>query len=943
MVKADTQSINEIVAMGFTIQQAQAALEKYNNDKEEALNYILTGGDSLTDFYQPEDKLDDLNKAIEISMQDAPAASNYSFDPISPEDRVRVPGVPVGLKNVGNTCYFNSLLQAYFMVPKFVRELLSFREASTGLEDAQQNSQSASLKLVRQLQRLFTAMICSHRRYIDPSNVLEALVDDLGNPILIGDQKDVGEFNMVLAARIEHGMKPPLREDAKEDENPQQAQLPIRKDSTDRQSSRQRSLSYSMSVPDEDTISALFYGQQVEFIKSSEADGTQVVQHQEVIFGQLSLDVDERDIYSAWDKTCYNRIEGYVTPQGFSTSADQEVWLTRLPKMLLFQIQRIYFDSATQSNVKKHSFFRIDKVIYPDRFLYANKHLVSMKRSQVHALKVKVADLEATLAKYERFANDSLSIDRVLLHAQHFLSEQIESQKASGAGYHGLETSCNILGSFASYTGQMIEQLKAELKEVNEAIDRVFDQSDIKQNPYNLHSILVHDGMAGSGQYYAFIYDSQTGIWRKYSDISVTEVSEEEVFKRSSGGSSMASAYCLIYIAANMDEEYSKILRAYAVSEDPLDTPDLYSSYIPADLRREVDEDNVKLRQEIEDYRSNQLVMQVKDIYLSRYTTADSQSMSFRNLLPNSPEGRKFELINLPIFLKVKYEDKLCKQQLFEQVVKEVLRQDLSELDKSSALYAKLTDKLLKSHRDMPFNLTLSSYEAQKLEKFTVEFLNNLRDASYTNLAMRAMLQKDFDQAFDYLKYETSRIAIEINFFQRMPRELIRVAVYYLMTAVNISLQRSQFDKATIYSTQLVNWTTEFFEKYCVEYRQVLMSFKRACAFIEANGLTDIREDFLDKFRALDNEKPISRRDTLMPPEFMDLHQRLEQIDPKQWIEGWRTDGLASKFIESMKLVKDMYQPWYNISIQLTSRRSPLSEADLYEFEVSVAALHNSP
>jgi hypothetical protein len=57
--------------------------------------------------------------------------------------------------------------------------------------------------LVTQLQRLFAFMTRSSRKYQDPSPVLNALVDDYGNQIKIGEQEDVGEFNMVLISRIE--------------------------------------------------------------------------------------------------------------------------------------------------------------------------------------------------------------------------------------------------------------------------------------------------------------------------------------------------------------------------------------------------------------------------------------------------------------------------------------------------------------------------------------------------------------------------------------------------------------------------------------------------------------------------------------------------------------------------------------------------------------------
>jgi len=34
----------------------------------------------------------------------------------------------VGLKNIGNTCYFNSILQVYFNLPEFVKTVFQFKD-----------------------------------------------------------------------------------------------------------------------------------------------------------------------------------------------------------------------------------------------------------------------------------------------------------------------------------------------------------------------------------------------------------------------------------------------------------------------------------------------------------------------------------------------------------------------------------------------------------------------------------------------------------------------------------------------------------------------------------------------------------------------------------------------------------------------------------------------
>jgi ubiquitin carboxyl-terminal hydrolase 25/28 len=921
--------------MGFSPQQAKAALEKCNNDKEEAINWIFSGGELISNDFVGKKDEEDLSKVIEMSMHDTSASAGYSFDPVSPEERVRVRGVPVGLKNVGNTCYFNSLLQAYFMIPNFVKEILSFQDTNPreSQDSQQQRLQSASIQLVHQLQRLFASMIRSHRRYLDPSDVLKSLVDDLGNQLVIGDQKDVGEFNMVLVARIEDGLNS-FKEVGEEAPH-----VAVRKDSSDL--SRKRSLSYSITIPEEGIVSALFYGRQVELLSSAEADGSRIFQHQQAIFGQVMLDVDERDIYSAWDKACFSRIEGYVTPQSYTTDAQQEIWLTRLPKVLLFQIQRVYFDKISQCSVKKHSPFSIDTVIYPDRFMHDNRQLSSARREQVQALKAKVATLEATLDKYERFANDNLSLEKVLRNAHLFIAEQLSSDP-SPFTETGLSQACSVLGFYAEQISQNVSQIKAELTYLQAEIKAVFDLEDLKQHPYLLHSILVHDGMAGSGHYYAYIYDHEYLRWRKYSDINVTEVTEQEVFERSVGGYSMTSAYCLMYIAASLQADSGQVIRAFAVSEDPQEIPDLYTAMVPQAMRAEVDEDNAKLKRELEDYKTNQVTRQLQDLYLARHTTAESQSMSFRSYSSTSLECHRFELINLPIFLKTKYEERLSKLQILEQVVRDVLQLDLETLDKSGVLYQKISNKLLKSHKDMPPTLTKSAYEVSRQDKLTQEFTSNFKDAGYTIFAMRSMVQGDFQAAFGYLKYQRKRTPLEVSFFQRVPRDFMRVGVYYLMTGVNTSLYAGSYVKACSYAECLVNWTVEFFDKYGTEYRQVLSSFRMAVKFLNEHGPAELSDEFLRMLKALETELPLSTTDIELPPEFLDLHDKLESMNPRLWIEGWRADGMAAQYMDSLGEVKSKFQQWYDLSTHIAGLRRTLSDADLYDFEMKVASLQSN-
>jgi len=63
-----------------------------------------------------------------------------------------------------------------------------------------------SKNMVNNLSKLICQLILSNRKYVDPTQVLKTLVDDFGNRILIGEQKDIGEFWLNFIERIEEGL-----------------------------------------------------------------------------------------------------------------------------------------------------------------------------------------------------------------------------------------------------------------------------------------------------------------------------------------------------------------------------------------------------------------------------------------------------------------------------------------------------------------------------------------------------------------------------------------------------------------------------------------------------------------------------------------------------------------------------------------------------------------
>ena len=50
-------------------------------------------------------------------------------------------------------------------------------------------------------------MIASDKKYADPTDVISSIVDEEGNQLQIGDQKDIGEFNLVFLSRVDEGFQ----------------------------------------------------------------------------------------------------------------------------------------------------------------------------------------------------------------------------------------------------------------------------------------------------------------------------------------------------------------------------------------------------------------------------------------------------------------------------------------------------------------------------------------------------------------------------------------------------------------------------------------------------------------------------------------------------------------------------------------------------------------
>eukprot|EP00771_Trimastix_marina_P003612 gnl/Trimastix_PCT/4911.p1 GENE.gnl/Trimastix_PCT/4911~~gnl/Trimastix_PCT/4911.p1 ORF type:complete len:491 (-),score=117.22 gnl/Trimastix_PCT/4911:156-1559(-) len=133
----------------------------------------------------------------------------------------------------------------------------------------------------------------------------------------------------------------------------------------------------------------------------------------------------------------------------------------------------------------------------------------------------------------------------------------------------------------AGHVTQDMERLNSQLVQMQTDLDGVY--ADMRSHPYRLHSVLVHDGAAGGGHYWSYIYDEERNMWLRFNDALVVEATEDQVFKESLGGQGRSSAHCLVYVAVAADDGASTEKVALTGLDKRVEVPDLIRAYVAQD------------------------------------------------------------------------------------------------------------------------------------------------------------------------------------------------------------------------------------------------------------------------------------------------------------------------------------------------------------------------
>uniref|UniRef100_A0A7N9B207 Ubiquitin carboxyl-terminal hydrolase n=1 Tax=Mastacembelus armatus TaxID=205130 RepID=A0A7N9B207_9TELE len=542
---------------------------------------------SLQESHNAQEEEREFHRALEASAEENAARMKRKrceaqSEMCSPADWTRQDDWPVGIRNVGNTCWFSAVIQSLFHLPVFRRLVLNYQLSERILEKCKSHSDKRNIAFMQELRCLFALMVGSTRRFVDPSAAVELLREAFRTSEA---QQDVSEFSHKLLDWLEDAFQ--LAASGNDIEDKQQ-----------------------------NPMVQLFYG---TFVTERRHEGNTLCNIEQ--FGQYPLQVNG---FNNLDEC----LEGAMVEKEIESlhsdhivTSGRERWFKKLPPVLTFELSRFEFNTQLGRPEKIHKKLEFPQIIYMDRYLHKNIEQTHERRGEVKKMKEQLAVLQQKLECYKNYGSgptkyplaDMLqfvlefattkptSVSPVVQTVSHILHLSLDAFHAtlsepedtdSSEGLVSSVSSCQRTPIYKPFTQcrhpvdcpphpaphsiteeelhfvktclqrwrteveNDINELKASIDRLTQMLEGMYSHNSLCQVPYRLHAVLVHEGQASAGHYWAYIYDHANKRWMKYNDISITESSWEELERDSFGGMTNASAF---------HEEYSRL---YELSQE---------------------------------------------------------------------------------------------------------------------------------------------------------------------------------------------------------------------------------------------------------------------------------------------------------------------------------------------------------------------------------------
>ncbi|KAF9154220.1 ubiquitin-specific protease ubp2 [Linnemannia schmuckeri] len=419
---------------------------------------------------------------------------------------------PVGLSNIGNTCYLNSLLQ-YMYTVKDIRETVLNMEAYIENEQEEgwkekvidgriltQKDVAEAKEIVVELNKLFNLMQSAKSRSVTPSSRLVELLLSTGGVENAADstsnradqffqQQDVSETMAILMYRLSAAFQPIISESGGK---------PI------------------------DRFSKLFY---VKANKKKVEEGEKRLIQED--FSTLLLNVKDDtsleelvdDYFDAGEpeSSSSTSVAAATGEAGSKEAKDvqmSDITVTELPPVLQIHLLRTQFDKSDKTSYKSNATVTLPKRISLDQYLESNQEeqAVRFKRMKLWKKERRVCRKMLDIKKRPLYPHDRPS-----------LSGCTEPSSLPQANATALSADPMSPPSISPEVDPRLEDLE-RIAELTEKLKN--EMVGLNDAEYKIHAVFHHEGGANFGHYWVYIYDDKAEVprWLKYSDDTVSEV-----------------------------------------------------------------------------------------------------------------------------------------------------------------------------------------------------------------------------------------------------------------------------------------------------------------------------------------------------------------------------------------------------------------------------------
>ncbi|CAF1360224.1 unnamed protein product, partial [Didymodactylos carnosus] len=412
---------------------------------------------SPADGAQPDDELE---RALQLSRE--------TMEQIIDESDVteRTKDEPAGLKNVGNTCWFNSVVQTLYTLPYFRRLILSFQWQSRLFTDDLQ-----AVGFTEELRNLFTLMLKSPRRSINPDRAIKKFKGTRKLCRVDFSHEDCSEFATLLIDLIELAFEATGKSQLTIDNSNQEYINPM---------------------------NVLVTGEVI--VERTEPKN----------------DINERT-------EALRQINIQMIDSGNLYDGLETLWLGSADETLI----RFTQDAQTTKQASKIiGPFEFYPKLYIDRYLQINKDLILAKRNAAKFLYAQLRELQNTLNNYIKYPcnDEAFSLANAIRIVYEFATGcRLNPLPPKKYLFFYISFYLNLFAyayKFQNTLPAWLTEIEAKCAHIREDICRVqaelkqlYDDPQLKKKCYNLHAVCVHEGSATLGHFWTYVYHPDREKW----------------------------------------------------------------------------------------------------------------------------------------------------------------------------------------------------------------------------------------------------------------------------------------------------------------------------------------------------------------------------------------------------------------------------------------------